>query len=774
MKPILFPPIYISMFVLLLSAVLAVASLSDSILNIITSFLFWSCLYGVGLVCGYQNAIAKNPRYANIMNGVLIFGLIIFVISISTQELIVALSLLLMWMQAAKNFTLSTRRDLYFGFGLSFFLLMYAAANAKSSGFLFYMIMYVLAGTFALVATHLDKRATEAEDYGSKIEKKSLNFFHSVAVLSVAIIGLAALLYLFVPRPAALNYGAFAAAGGMYYENDEWEKQAKNSKSLDSEFSERAVDDAVRANNSDDSSSGVAGQGFGGKQASQESTNGSGAGAGQEKGQSDDFSYRGFEQSFDIGNAGEGQLRNDLLLYVDASRPMYLRGAVFDTFENNKWSKSLTETRKLKLKFGEIQFGDQSDELELQTITLKENIVSTIFAAEEIKNLNFPGSVIAQDRYGALYAPSVMRKGTVYSVKSYMPVIQGRLITGSKIPIEKNHYLQIPDNLSTKIDKLSKDVSRTASDDLSRAMAIERYLRNEFEYTFDTVLSPDNRLSIDTFLFETRRGHCELFATSMVMMLRSLGIPARLATGFSATNMNPITGYYEVRGLDAHAWVEAYISDYGWVLFEPTAFYNLPQESPPSTTAEALQKYLENLTRGAEISDPDSLDTLSLASLLALFNQLGELFDLLWEGIKSISTVAWNLVLQNSLLLSLVVLLTVLAIYGFRLIKHPLFTHLALLRLKTNVKGNPDNFMKLCYEEFENYFARKGLAKKHGWTTQEYEQMLVTSYKPLDKYISEITTLFNRVCYSEYQTSSADAQAALAGFKEIVDYEKRK
>jgi transglutaminase-like putative cysteine protease len=97
----------------------------------------------------------------------------------------------------------------------------------------------------------------------------------------------------------------------------------------------------------------------------------------------------------------------------------------------------------------------------------------------------------------------------------------------------------------------------------------------------NTILTRPNSDVIDEFLFETKQGHCEYFATSMVLMLRTLNIPARLATGYSVDQQNAVTGYFEVRQRHAHAWVEAYIAGHGWMTFEPTSSFQLPQTNKP-------------------------------------------------------------------------------------------------------------------------------------------------------------------------------------------------
>jgi hypothetical protein len=108
-----------------------------------------------------------------------------------------------------------------------------------------------------------------------------------------------------------------------------------------------------------------------------------------------------------------------------------------------------------------------------------------------------------------------------------------------------------------------------AATDLERARAIERRLRADYGYTLEL---PDHEVAdpLAYFLFTRRKGHCEYFASAMTVMLRTDGIPARLATGFQSGVYNPITDFWLVRASDAHAWVEAWIPGRGWTTFDPT------------------------------------------------------------------------------------------------------------------------------------------------------------------------------------------------------------
>ena len=98
---------------------------------------------------------------------------------------------------------------------------------------------------------------------------------------------------------------------------------------------------------------------------------------------------------------------------------------------------------------------------------------------------------------------------------------------------------------------------------------MEAFLRTQFRYTLD--LERVSQLDpLQEFLFVRRAGHCEYFAAAMAVMLRSLGVPARVVNGFQRGEWNPYGQYYIVRYYDAHSWVEAYLPDAGWVTFDPT------------------------------------------------------------------------------------------------------------------------------------------------------------------------------------------------------------
>jgi hypothetical protein len=131
--------------------------------------------------------------------------------------------------------------------------------------------------------------------------------------------------------------------------------------------------------------------------------------------------------------------------------------------------------------------------------------------------------------------------------------------------------------VTPKIARLARQVMG-AGNALARAGRLEKYLFRNFEYTLNfTGRTSDD--PIEDFLFRYHSGHCEYFASAMVLMLRSQGIPARLVTGFLGGEYNPFEGYFVVRDSNAHAWVEAYLPEDGWRVFDPTPAAGRPVES---------------------------------------------------------------------------------------------------------------------------------------------------------------------------------------------------
>jgi hypothetical protein len=129
--------------------------------------------------------------------------------------------------------------------------------------------------------------------------------------------------------------------------------------------------------------------------------------------------------------------------------------------------------------------------------------------------------------------------------------------------------LELPSTLDPRIPHLAEQTTALALNNYDKAVAIERYLRTNFGYTLQLPRTAP-RDPLANFLFQRKAGHCEYFASSMAVMLRTLGIPSRIVNGFRTGEFNDLTSQYLVRASNAHSWVEAYFPGYGWISFDPT------------------------------------------------------------------------------------------------------------------------------------------------------------------------------------------------------------
>ena len=161
-------------------------------------------------------------------------------------------------------------------------------------------------------------------------------------------------------------------------------------------------------------------------------------------------------------------------------------------------------------------------------------------------------------------------------------------------------YLQLPDTLPERVYLLAKAITARAADTTyDKAAAVEAYLRQTIAYNEQIDPPPAGRDAVDYLLFERREGYCDYYASAMVVLLRAVGIPARLAAGYASGELRADTNTFLVRQKDAHAWPEVFFPEYGWIAFEPTVGRS-PIERPRADAALPL------LTEPPSIERPEN------------------------------------------------------------------------------------------------------------------------------------------------------------------------
>ena len=248
----------------------------------------------------------------------------------------------------------------------------------------------------------------------------------------------------------------------------------------------------------------------------------------------------------------------------------------------------------------------------------------------------------------AWHAYPSLRGGETYQLDAILsnPNRQQLQEAGTVYPEWVNQkYLQLPQDFSPRIQELAKEITVDAQTPYEKASLITRYLRENIVYSQTIPEPPRNKDRLEWVLFDYKQAFCVYYASAEILMLRSLGVPARMAVGFAQGERDG--NKYIVRRLNSHAWPEVYFPDIGWVEFEPTASQDpldrpLPPQDPanasglniPNNFLSEEDREFANRDRteegvdGAAQQEPAGFQLMYLLSLLMIFTGLAILLSL--------------------------------------------------------------------------------------------------------------------------------------------------
>jgi transglutaminase-like putative cysteine protease len=288
------------------------------------------------------------------------------------------------------------------------------------------------------------------------------------------------------------------------------------------------------------------------------------------------------------------RLSNDVVFTVDASRADYWRGQTFDTWDGHEWTRSDPGYTG----YGVRRVGDNLlippapddpgaiDGVDFsQTFHIEAGYSEIVFAApsprlvqtDRVLHSAGDGNVTVEGGAGGGFG-----KGSVYTVVS-------RRMLATKSQLESSEYSPTPQSVldldaqlpptTPRVTALARRITAGAHTRYDKIIAIEAWLGTHMHYSLNAPLSPKGVDVVDYFLFRSKEGWCEQISSSLVVLARSVGIPARLATGFATGSRDPLTGRFVVRESDAHAWAEVYFAGIGWQGFDPTQSVPLAGDS---------------------------------------------------------------------------------------------------------------------------------------------------------------------------------------------------
>jgi transglutaminase-like putative cysteine protease len=304
-----------------------------------------------------------------------------------------------------------------------------------------------------------------------------------------------------------------------------------------------------------------------------------------------DFST-GFSDRVQLGRIGQIQQSNAVVMHVQidgdkvGTYDLRWRGVALADFDGHSWSnprQQLVLQRGADNSFSIPSFGTKiarppgSGEPSIREKVIHYRVLmepigaNVFFLAPWARSVRGEYQTVSVDAGAAVYDLDGQHQIGVYEADSDIGAPspeQLRKASEDYPPQVSGSYLRLP-VIDPRIPRLAAQIVGSASSNYDKASALEHYLKTHFGYTLQlprtAVKDP-----LANFLFERKQGHCEYFASTMAVMLRTLGIPSRVVNGFRSDEFNDITGNYVVRAKNAHAWVEAFFPGYGWQSFDPT------------------------------------------------------------------------------------------------------------------------------------------------------------------------------------------------------------
>ncbi|GAB6992265.1 transglutaminase TgpA family protein [Paenibacillus pini] len=299
----------------------------------------------------------------------------------------------------------------------------------------------------------------------------------------------------------------------------------------------------------------------------------------------------GYNLSGDMIDMGQPIIQNSKPYFIaDSPVQTYWRGEILNNYDGRKWSMkpdNLMPTTAIN------PFGSKNEVIAQE----KGNLITQHVEFKQALRQDFPlfgggiiSKVVAVETGSPKALPVMMADplaGTIklavdtntagvvgYKIETYIPKVELdklRLQGGTDPSTIKDHYLQLPGELPARVKELGLQVTSGNTNRYDTVYAVKEYLAKHMTYTLDTRVPAQGQDFVDNFLFETKQGYCTHFATAMTVLLRSQNIPARYVMGFApGQKYAGEANRYLITEGDAHAWVEVYFPQQGWVPFDPT------------------------------------------------------------------------------------------------------------------------------------------------------------------------------------------------------------
>ncbi len=324
----------------------------------------------------------------------------------------------------------------------------------------------------------------------------------------------------------------------------------------------------------------------------------------------------GFSEKIELGTIGTIKTNNTVVFRAEVDEQalkkvnieeLYWRGTATDFFDGRQWSQSRPDRRRIRV---DVDTGSLNIDAArfpgaqklAYKVFLEALSTPLIFGADRLLHLRweknfaeriFRGSISLEKNwhYGSYRFRSARNffSDLIYHAESIIGEPHPDLLRLAQDPIPyriRLYYLQLPD-LDPQVKVLLDEIPLPDASRFDRAMAIQRFLEENYEYTLD-VQDVGVKDPLRFFFLERKKVHCEYFSSALIVALRYHGIPARQVVGFRGGNLNPYGQYIAVRQRDAHSWVEVFFPKLGWIRFDP---------SPPDSTVRSITEHFPQIAQ---------------------------------------------------------------------------------------------------------------------------------------------------------------------------------
>jgi transglutaminase-like putative cysteine protease len=321
-----------------------------------------------------------------------------------------------------------------------------------------------------------------------------------------------------------------------------------------------------------------------------------------------------------LDTALRGALGNEVVFKVRADRPGYFLGLTYINWDGQSWTNGPCRAKALPGgspffvpvspaaggPAGSFPYASPGN-TNIQTFYVKQPLPNLLFATSTPYEVYFDARTLDVGCDNSIRSTVAMTPGTVYTVlsaddefsPSQLSSVPADVFTGNgTYQRDFKPELQLPSpNPYARVTALARTIVAKAHPTslVGIVEALENWIGHDTEYSLDIPPLAPGQDSVNTFLFVTKRGFCEQISTSLAVMLRSLGIPAREATGYVPGSFDPLSDLYTIQAKDAHAWVQVYFPGYGWQNFDPTAFVPLAPADPGAILLSDLGRFAAGL-----------------------------------------------------------------------------------------------------------------------------------------------------------------------------------